>query len=181
MEEIVNHRSETREFLKKYNCSTYKEVKELFKKSTTPEYCCLDCIRCIGKAKSINQYCKLGMVQYRDASGDEINLPPAKGIMKFMQEVVEGIKDIKENGYGNEDVWEEMKKKDFEKRTEKFNKRKQKALEKEEFKEYQKKKFRIRNTSEREQVHTMMMKVTLKSLISVLLSMMVAILVLKVS
>ena len=141
MEDVVFHRCEMREFLKRNNCSTYKEVKERFRNPPLPQDCCKECIRCIGKAKSIDQYCKRGMVQYRDASGDEINLTPTEGIMKFMHEVVEGIKDIKENGYGNEDVWEEMKKKDFEKRTEKFNKRKKKALEKEEFEEYQKKKI----------------------------------------
>ena len=78
------------------------------------------------------------MVQYGNASGDEVNLSPARGIITFMHDSVDGMKDIKKDGYGNEKVREETNKKDFEKRTGKFNKKKRQALERGDFEEYQK-------------------------------------------
>ena len=136
LEECLDHQNDTKDFLKNNHCETYREVRELFKKTPPPQGYCSDCMKGIVKTKNIDHFCKRATVKYDDASGDEVDMSPASVIMRMMDDLFDGMSQIKNHGYGNEDVWEEMKKKDIAKRTEKFNKRKKNALEKEFLQEY---------------------------------------------
>ena len=136
LEESLDHQNAMKGFLKNNDCETHREVKELFKKTPSPQGYCSDCVKGILKTKDIDHFCKRAKVKYDDASGDEVHMSPASVIMRMLDDLYGGVRQIKRDGYGNEDVWEEMKKKHIAKRTEKFNKRKKNTLEKEDFQEY---------------------------------------------